>query len=205
MTGLREQKKQQTRDAIVAVASKLFGKQGFQATTMEEIAAGAGVSAGTLYNYFGTKNTLLLAHLESRVDDMTETGSALLAAPPPDVVAAVQALTRLYLDRFISLERELLREVMAASFGSTSELLPELMRLDELLFHQLETLLGHFAEAEDLQAGVDVSEAATALYSLFATQLIMYVSVEAMTPTALRRAMARQIEIVFTGLRAQER
>jgi AcrR family transcriptional regulator len=205
VTGLREQKKQQTHDAIVAAAGGLFGRQGFQATTMEEIAAGAGVSAGTLYNYFGTKNTLLLAHIESRVADMTETGTALLAAPPSDVVTAVQALTRLYLDSFVSLERELLREVMAASFGSTSELLPELMRLDELLLHQLETLLGHFGEAGGLQAGVDVAEAAIALYSLFATQLIMYVSVEAMTPTALRRAMARQIEIVFTGLRAQER
>lgn len=205
MTGLRERKKQQTRDAIVAEAGRLFGEQGFQATTMEEIAQAAGVSAGTLYNYFGTKNTVLLAHIESRVADMTETGTALLATPPPDVVSAVQALTRLYLDSFVSLERELLREVMAASFGSTSELLPELMRLDELLLHQLETLLGHFAEAGDLQAGVDVAEAAIALYSLFATQLIMYVSVEAMTPTALRRAVASQIEIVFTGLRAQER
>lgn len=205
MTGLRERKKQQTRDAIVAAAGTLFGRQGFGATTMEEIAAGAGVSAGTLYNYFGTKNTLLLAHIESRVADMTETGSALLTAPPPDVVKAVQALTRLYLDRFISLERELLREVIAASFGSTSEILPELIRLDELLLHQLEALLSHFANAGDLQAGVDVSEAAIALYSLFATQLIMYVGVEAMTPTALRRAVARQIEIVFTGLRAQER
>ena len=205
MTGLRERKKQQTRDAIVAEAGRLFGEQGFQATTMEEIAQAAGVSAGTLYNYFGTKNTVLLAHIESRVADMTETGTALLATPPPDVVSAVQALTRLYLDSFVSLERELLREVMAASFGSTSELLPELMRLDELLLHQLETLLVHFAEAGDLQAGVDVAEAAIALYSLFATQLIMYVSVEAMTATALRRAVASQIEIVFTGLRAQER
>ena len=33
----------------------------------------------------------------------------------------------------------------------------------------------------------------------------MYVSVEDMTAAALRRAVARQIEIVFTGLRAQER
>jgi len=205
VTGLREQKKQQTHDAIVAEAGRLFGEQGFQATTMEEIARAAGVSAGTLYNYFGTKNTVLLAHIESRVADMTETGSALLAGPPPDVVTAVQTLARLYLDRFISLERELLRELMAASFASTSEILPELIRLDELLLHQLEALLDHFAGKGNLGPGVEVTEAAVALYSLFATQLIMYVSVEAMTPTALRRAVARQIEIVFTGLGAQER
>ncbi len=205
MTGLREQKKQQTRNAIVAAAGKLFGRQGFQATTMDQIAAGASVSAGTLYNYFGTKNTVLLAHIESRVADMTETGSALLADPPPDVVTAVQRLTRLYLDRFISLERELLRELMAASFGSRSDLLPELIRLDELLLVQLEALLSHFAAAGDLERGVDVSEAAIALYSLFAVQLIMYVSLEGMTPSVLRRAVARQIQIAFTGLRAQER
>lgn len=205
MTGLREHKKQQTREAIVAQAGRLFGTKGFQATTIEEIAKAAGVSAGTLYNYFGTKSTVLLAHLESRVSDMMDAGSALLADPPGDVIRAVQTLTRLYLDRFISLERELLGEVIAASFGNRSDLLPELIRLDELLLHQLETLLGPFAERGALADGIEVTDASIAIYGLFATQLIMYVSVEGTPPAALRRSLARQIEFLFTGLLAPER
>jgi AcrR family transcriptional regulator len=205
MTGLREQKKRQTRDAIIEEAGRLFAKQGFQSTTMDEISAGAGVSAGTLYNYFGTKTTLLLAHLESRVADMTETGAALLADPPPDVVSAVQHLLGSYLDRFMSLEPDLLRELIAAGFSTRSEILPELIRLDELLLDQLGALLSHYAETGQLDPEVEVSEATIALYSLFATQLIMYAGVEAMTAAALRRAVARHIQIAFTGLLAHER
>lgn len=205
MTGLREKKKQQTREAIVAEAGRLFGKQGFQATTMEEIAVGAGVSAGTLYNYFGTKNTIVLAHIGAQVAEMVETGAAIVDDPPADVVVAVKKLTRVHLDRFIAIDRELLREMLAASFGPSSNVLPELIRLDYLLLDQLTSLLRHFAGSGDLGPAVDSAEAAIAVYSLLATQLIMYLSVEDMTAAALRRAVARQIQIVFTGLRAQER
>ena len=205
MTGLREKKKQQTRDAIVAEAGRLFGEQGFQATTMEEIADAAGVSAGTLYNYFGTKNTIVLAHIGAQVAEMVETGAAIVDDPPADVVVAVQKLTRVHLDRFIGIERELLREMLAASFGPSSKVLPELIRLDYLLLDQLSSLLRHFADSGELDPAVDSAEAAIAVYSLLATQLIMYISVEDMSTAVLRRAVARQIEIVFAGLRAQER
>jgi AcrR family transcriptional regulator len=205
MTGLREQKKQQTRDAIVAQAGRLFGTRGFSATTMEEIAAAAGVSAGTLYNYFGTKNTVLLAHVGSQVSEMTAAGTAILEDPPADVVTAVQKLTELYLDRFIGLERELLREVFAAGLAPSSEVLPELIRLDYLLLDQLSTLLNRFAESGELAAGVGATEAAMAVYSVFGIHLIMYISVEDMTADALRSAVARQIEIAFSGLRGRER
>jgi AcrR family transcriptional regulator len=205
VTGLREQKKQQTHDAIVAEAGRLFGEQGFQATTMEEIAQAAGVSAGTLYNYFGTKNTIVLAHIGAEVAEMVEKGAAIVDGPPADVIVAVQKLTRVHLDRFVGMDRELLREMLSASFGPASNLLPELIRLDYLLLDQLSSLLQHFADTGDLDPAVDSAEAAIAVYSLLATQLIMYLSVEDMSAAALRRAAARQIQIVFTGLRAQER
>jgi len=205
MTGLRERKKQQTRETIVEEAGRLFGEKGFQSTTMEEIAHSAGVSPGTLYNYFGTKSTVLLAHVGARVADMTETGAAVLADPPADVATAVQTLAGVYLDRFISLERELLRELFASGFGPASDLLPELIRLDELLLDQLGALLHRFAEAGDVDQSVEVAEAAMALYSLLITQIIMYVSMEDMPAEKLRLAVARHIEIAFSGLRAQKR
>ncbi|MCP4251384.1 MAG: TetR/AcrR family transcriptional regulator, partial [bacterium] len=169
MTGLRERKKQQTRDAIVSEAGRLFTRQGFRATTMEEIAAAADVSIGTLYNYFGTKNTVLLAHLGSQVAEMMEAGAAVLADPPADVVAAVQSLLGGYLERFVDLDRELLREVFAAGFGPSTDILPELIRLDELLFDQIDRLLAPFAAAGELTAGIELEEAVIVLYSLLTT------------------------------------
>ncbi len=205
MTGLREQKKAQTRAAITTEAGRLFTTQGFQATTMDEIATAAGVSPATLYNYFGTKNSVLLAHIETTVGDMIEAGSAVLADPPEDVVEAVQSLMAVVMDHFTALDRELLREVFAAGFGPSSDVLPELIRLDLLVADQLGQLLQRFDSPRGLAPDIEVDEAVVTIYSAMATQLVMYVSMEEMTVAAAQRAVARQIEIMFSGLRARER
>ena len=61
MAGLRDQQKQKRREAILVVSARLFGQQGYAATSMEEIAAAAELSVGTLYNYFKSKGDITLA------------------------------------------------------------------------------------------------------------------------------------------------
>jgi AcrR family transcriptional regulator len=58
--GLRERKKIKTRLAIEDVALSLFEQQGYEATTVEEIAAQAEVSTTTFFRYFPTKAEILL-------------------------------------------------------------------------------------------------------------------------------------------------
>lgn len=57
---LREQHRQDTRRHIVAAARDLFQHAGFAGTTMEAVAERAGVSRATLFNYFPSKQSLLL-------------------------------------------------------------------------------------------------------------------------------------------------
>jgi AcrR family transcriptional regulator len=59
--GLRDRKKARRRDEIIAAARELFTVQGIDATTMTEIAAAAEVSAPTVFNYFGSKDGILIA------------------------------------------------------------------------------------------------------------------------------------------------
>lgn len=57
---LREQHRRDTRRQIVAAARDLFQSAGFAGTTMEAVAERAGVSRATLFNYFPSKQSLLL-------------------------------------------------------------------------------------------------------------------------------------------------
>lgn len=57
----RQRKKNATRDRIRASALRLFGEQGYDATTVEQIAAAAGVSHMTFFRYFPTKEEVALS------------------------------------------------------------------------------------------------------------------------------------------------
>lgn len=59
--GLRSRQKAKRRDEIIAAAQMLFESQGIDATTMADIAAAAGISAPTVFNYFGSKDGVLIA------------------------------------------------------------------------------------------------------------------------------------------------
>jgi AcrR family transcriptional regulator len=58
--GLRERKKAKTRAAIQRHAMRLFRRQGYAATTVEQIAAAAEVSPSTFFRYFPTKEDVVL-------------------------------------------------------------------------------------------------------------------------------------------------
>jgi AcrR family transcriptional regulator len=54
-----ERKKEETKQKIIATAMDLFRGQGFEATTMEQIAGATDIAKGTLYNYFPVKEAIL--------------------------------------------------------------------------------------------------------------------------------------------------
>ncbi len=89
--GLRERKKLRTKAAIVAVGLDLCDTQGFDATTVEQIAAGADVSPRTVNRYFALKEDIVLAP----IDDFGVTVAAALRTQPAG--NELQALCGAYL------------------------------------------------------------------------------------------------------------
>ena len=96
---LRERRRLETSAAIVATAHELFARQGYDATTMDDVADAAVVSRRTLFRYFPTKEDLVF----SDEDGMLGVVLDALAAAPPELTPfgsarwACQALAR-YLD-----------------------------------------------------------------------------------------------------------
>ena len=80
--GKRETNKLQFREAILKASRRLFSSAGYDSVKMEDIAARAGVSRATLYNYFPSKESLLTGTLDAvyeqvrkEADAMRQTGT----------------------------------------------------------------------------------------------------------------------------------
>ena len=57
----RTRRGEETRERLLAAAIQLFGSQGFESTSMKELAAAAGVRAPAIYNHFQSKERILAA------------------------------------------------------------------------------------------------------------------------------------------------
>lgn len=137
--GLRERKKEELRARLSELALEFFSRRGFGAVTVAEIAAAANVSEKTVFNYFETKEDLLLG-------GRAEVDARLLRAvadrePGTSVLAVVKHHTLALADQ---LERVPARK--RAAFRKIVQSAPSVhLRLLELSLHAEEALGAHLA------------------------------------------------------------
>lgn len=177
---------------IADAALELFKTHGFVATTLEQIANQAGVSAPTVVNYFGGKQEILLALLKAPDEQaMREARSHLdTTRDPLDALCEFEGLMTTYQLRAMpaSLWREL------APFLFTGELSQSLQPWNTAVIEETRALLLHFQRQGLLRATLDIEVAAT-VFNQYANVAFIRLATE-MTPD--REAHARHMRSFLT-------
>ena len=141
--GLRERKKQRTREAIQREALRLISAKGFAGTSVEEIAEAAEISPSTFFNYFPSKVDVVM---EDELDPL------ILQAfhEQPRDLSAIEALRRSMAGVFASMpkEAEALMRQRVALLASDDE-------LRAALLSQFAALIDQVAEVVASRAGHD--------------------------------------------------
>ncbi|XGX79339.1 hypothetical protein LQK93_02141 [Terrabacter sp. BE26] len=140
--GLRERKKRETRRALNLAALDLVEEKGFGAVTTEEIAARAGVSARTFFNYFPSKEAAVLG---STAEELESYAAALEedvpGEPPLESLRRILAgvLAPASVDRALRAKR---RRILLGEPALAPALVGNNIRLENALTAALERRLG---------------------------------------------------------------
>ncbi len=150
MTGLRERKKEQTRELIAETARRLFSERGFDRVPVAEIARAADVSEQTVFNYFPTKEDLVYWRLGSFEEELL--GTIRDRAPGESVLDAFR--------RFVGVPRGMLgsydaeaRERLAALTRMITESPALIAREQQIFSRYTDNLAALLAEEQGADEG----------------------------------------------------
>jgi AcrR family transcriptional regulator len=154
--GLRERKRQQTRERLTRVAMALFLERGFEATTLDDIAAAADISRRSFFHHFESKEDVVFAWQE----ESTAALIAAVAARPANesmLAAAENAIS------------EMVRQLKPGEAMAMAQLKrdnPALQARDQVKYEKLERAL---AEALGQRAGHKTEKLQARLVAMIAT------------------------------------
>ncbi|WP_018331212.1 TetR/AcrR family transcriptional regulator [Actinomycetospora chiangmaiensis] len=113
---------EEQRQRILAAAVGVFSRRGYRATSMNDVAAGVGLSKPTLYHYVATKQDLLVQIYEQVLDESLASARAIVASAP----TPLDAVRALIVERVAYTCEH--RDLLKICFEEESELPPELAR-----------------------------------------------------------------------------
>lgn len=193
-TGKRAASKQARRDRLYDAALDLFRQQGYEQTTVDQIARAAGVAKGTFFNYFSTKDAIL------RYMGAREIGRLGASSLTGGSASAISNLKRLLTALATSLEanRDLVR--LLFSRGVT---VPDLLCGDAGGFSIRPTaalLLRRGQSMNEVAAWLDPDVLAAALDALYLQQLVCWCESEQSYPLAER--LTGIVDLLLIGIAA---
>ena len=152
----RERKKTAVRSRIIATAVELFSRHGMDQVTVEHIADVADLGKGTIYNYFQTKEDIVVAYMvekESRIQARVAriSGSKGSLADVLTEYLQLQFRIKQKYHRFV-------RVFLAQMFSHTEQFLPYAVKMQQSIDDNLRALFQRLAERGLLRTDIPVAE-----------------------------------------------
>ena len=204
--GKRDRQKQDREQRILAAARHLFDRKGYAGTAMEDIARRANLAVGTLYNYFPSKDDLLLAIFRRDSERVIALAERILADSPSDPVEAIAALADAFMQSVAAEERMLWREVFVASIASPDTLGARMFALDTRMIEMFAAMIEKLKEQGQLETETDSARAAGLLYGICLNWSLAYATRGDLTFEAMSTEVSQSVSMAVRGMlpRAKE-
>jgi AcrR family transcriptional regulator len=155
-TARRERKKSAVRSKIIDTAIDLFSKQGIAGVTVEQIADAADIGKGTIYNYFHTKEAIVMAYMVD-MENKVQSDLHRFARSQGDLASI---LTAFLLFQFRLKQRHYLfvRVLLGQMFSATEHFLPYMVEMQKAIDPPHETLFRELQERRIIRRDVDLKQ-----------------------------------------------
>ena len=196
---LRKLQKLDRSNRILEVARTRFQNEGYGGVTIESIAAEAGVSAVTVYNYYETKANLLLALVKESDVRLIAQLNALADDLPDDIRDAVAEFGRIMRAHALTyLAKSTWREVLAASileggkqFGTTYR------NLDQALIDLMSSLVKAYQRRGTLSHDIDADIFADTLFQMQNIRFFLFIADDNQTEEDADLHFRRDVAVIF--------
>lgn len=191
---LRERQRKHTRAEIVRVAFELFGKRGYEQVPVEAIAAAAGVSRATFFNYFPQKDLLLREVAQARVERLQSILSRIATGVDAPTLESVLALIlKLCREnaRITLLSKKLMVETMFSQ-ASRGLLLPARDHAVDVLAGSLKAVVGDSRKSRRF---------AETLFAVYMGTMLEWLMREDVAESWLVKTMRQRLQPVFEAFR----
>ncbi|MHA6196112.1 TetR/AcrR family transcriptional regulator [Pseudomonas wadenswilerensis] len=201
MSGLREQQKAARRQAIGEAAVALFARQGYQDTTIEQIAKAAGVSPPTVFAYFRNKQEIVMETLRD-ADARAMVATRQRIARLDDPAEALCELERQVVEHaFGMLPAALWRELLPQILGQPDAGLPTAYRkVNGVLVQEIARVLSEFKQRGSLRDDLDVDYVAFLINDYGHLQFLRLASQDPPDFAGHAAQVRRMIELLLMGM-----
>lgn len=194
----RARRKEETLRRIEEAGWRLFTTRGYEATSTREIAAAADIAAGTLFNYFPEKRSLLIHLMRQRIDAAAREAFEGMAAGPleQELSQVFAALTQCY-----ARERRLSRVFIKELLFTDGEQRAQSAAWTFELVNQIAGLVRNAQRRGELDLAVDPMEAAQQLFSTHYFGLVTWLGGTIPSRSAQEEQFRASLRLLLRGLR----